>query len=50
VNGCRVLKSVPFMDRAAIDALEKWRYKPYAVDGKPVDVDYTFRIKLVLPQ
>lgn len=50
VNGCRVLKSLPFMDRAAIDALEKWRFRPYTVDNKPVDVDYTFRLKLTLGQ
>jgi len=50
VNSCRVLKSLPFMDRAAIDALEKWRFKPYMVGGTPVDVDYTFRLKLTLGQ
>ena len=50
VNNCRVLKSLPFMDRAARDALEKWRFKPHMVDGKPVDVDYTFRLKLTLGQ
>jgi protein TonB len=49
VNNCRVLKSMPFMDRAAIDAIERWRYKPYTVDGKPVEVEYTFKIKLTLP-
>src|SRR5216683_2942034 len=38
VNNCRVLKSLPFMDRAAIDAIERWRYKPYTVDGKPAEV------------
>jgi protein TonB len=50
VNSCRVLKSLPFMDHAAIDALEKWRFKPHTVDGTPVDVDYTFRLKLTLGQ
>jgi protein TonB len=49
VNNCRVLKSLPFMDRAAIDAIERWRYKPYTVDGKPAEVEYTFKIKLMLP-
>jgi protein TonB len=48
VNNCRVLKTLPFMDRAVIDALEHWRFKPYVVDGKPVEVDYTFRITLKL--
>jgi len=50
VNSCRVLKSLPFMDLAVREALEKWRFKPHMVDGKPVDVDYTFRLKLTLGQ
>lgn len=49
VHGCRVLKSLPFMDRAVIDALERRRYKPAALGGRPVEVDYTFRITLRLP-
>ncbi len=50
VERCRVLKSVPFMDRAAIDALERRRYQPYVSNGNPVEIDYTFKIKLSLPR
>ena len=50
VEGCRVLKSLPFMDRAAIDALERRRYKPYLSNGNPVEIDYTFKIQLNLPR
>ncbi len=50
VERCRVLKSVPFMDRAAIDALERRRYKPYLSNGNPVEIDYTFKIQLNLPR
>jgi periplasmic protein TonB len=49
VYDCRVLKSLPFMDRAVVEALEKRRYKPATLGGKPIAVDYTFRIKLTLP-
>jgi periplasmic protein TonB len=49
VHGCRVLKSLPFMDRAVVDALERRRYKPATLGGGPVEVDYTFRITLRLP-
>ncbi len=49
IHGCRVLKSLPFMDRAVIDALERRRYAPVTMGGKPIEVDYTFRVKLVLP-
>jgi TonB family protein len=49
VHGCRVIKSLPFMDRAAINALEQRKYKPALRAGKPVDVYYTFTIKFALP-
>jgi protein TonB len=50
VSDCRVVKSLPFMDRAVIEALERRRYTPALMGGKPVAVDYTFRIKLTLPR
>jgi len=50
VRNCRVLKSLPFMDRAVIQALEQRRYKPYLANGQPVEIDYTFKVKLTLPQ
>ena len=50
VHNCRVLQGLPFMDRAAVSALEQQRYKPYVVNGQPVEVDLTFRIRLQLPQ
>jgi periplasmic protein TonB len=49
VHDCRVLKSLPFMDRAVIDALEKRRYKPATLGGRPVEVNYNFKITLKLP-
>jgi TonB family protein len=49
VHGCRVIKSLPFMDRAAITALERRKYKPALRAGQPVDVYYTFNITLALP-
>jgi len=51
VHGCRVLQGLPFMDRAVIEALERRRYLPARLsDGRPVEVDYTFRVRLQLPQ
>ena len=51
VQNCRVLKSVPYMDRAVVSVLERRRYKPATQGGQPLDmVEYTFTIKLKLPQ
>ncbi len=49
VHGCRVVRSLPFMDRAAIQALEQRRYTPALMGGRPVEVDYTFILTLRLP-
>jgi TonB family protein len=49
VHGCRVIKSLPFMDRAAISALERRKYKPALREGQPVNVYYTFTITFALP-
>jgi TonB family protein len=49
VKGCKVTKGLPFMNRACIEALEVRRYKPATQAGKPLDVMYTFNIRLKLP-
>jgi len=49
VRRCKVVKGLPFMNTAVIDALEKRKYKPALAQGKPVDVFYTFHIRLKLP-
>jgi TonB family protein len=51
VRNCKVLKGLPFMDRAVERALLGRRYKPATQGGKPLDVLYTFPIiKLTLNQ
>jgi len=50
VRNCRVLKGLPFMNASVIEALERRRYQPATTHGKPVDVYYTFNLRLVLPR
>ena len=50
VRDCQVLKALPFMDHAVLDALERRTYSPALLDGKPIEVEYTFRIQLKLPE
>jgi protein TonB len=50
VRNCRILQSLPFMDRAVISALEHRRYSAALFQGKPIEVDYTFKIRLTLPR
>lgn len=50
VRNCKVLKGLPFMNSAVLEALTRRRYTPAMAQGKPVDVYYTFNIRLKLPQ
>jgi TonB family protein len=49
VRGCKVVKGLPFMNGAVVDALQRRKYKPAIAHGKPVAVFYTFNIRLKLP-
>lgn len=49
LTGCRIVKGVPHMNEAVLEALAASRYKPVTYQGRPVNVDYVFSIKLVLP-
>ena len=49
LTGCRVLKGLPFMDGPVLSAMAARRYTPVLLRGKPVNVDYTFNIKVVAP-
>lgn len=50
VRDCRVVRSLPFMDRAVVDALERRIYEPATLDGRPIDVYYRFKIPLRLTE
>ncbi len=45
VANIKVLRSIPLLDQAAIDALRQWIYEPMIVDGKPQPVTYTVTIQ-----
>ena len=49
VRSCKVLKGLPFMNGAVVGALERRKYRPALAQGTPVDVYYTFNIRLKLP-
>jgi serine/threonine-protein kinase len=50
VENCRILKPVPHMETAVVEALQSRIYKPILYKGQPVAVDYVFNIKLQLPR
>jgi periplasmic protein TonB len=44
----RVLQSIALLDRAAIDAVRRWRYAPAVVNGRAVPVILTVTVAFVL--
>ncbi|WP_224367245.1 TonB family protein [Hyalangium versicolor] len=50
VENCRILKPLPHMESAVVEALQSRRYKPILYKGQVVAVDYVFNIKLQLPR
>jgi protein TonB len=48
VTQVRVLKSVPMLDQAALDAVRQWRYTPSLYGGHPVSVLMTITVRFTL--
>ena len=46
VERLKVLRSVPLLDAAAIEAVQKWRYTPTLLNGTPVSVLMTITVQL----
>jgi len=50
VTQLRVLRSVPLLDQAALDAVRQWRYTPSSYYGRPVSVLMTITVRFTLQQ
>jgi protein TonB len=48
VTQLRVIKSVPMLDKAALDAVRQWRYTPSLYGGHPVSVLMTITVRFML--
>jgi protein TonB len=45
LEGCRIIKSMPFLDQPVLDALSRRRYRPVSFQGHPIAVDYVIEFK-----
>jgi TonB family protein len=48
VRNTRILRSIPLLDKAAIDAVRQWVYEPAIIDGKPRGVFFTTTVRFQL--
>jgi len=50
VEAARVLRPLPFLDQAALDAVKQWKYTPALLSGVPVPVIMTVTVTFSLQQ
>ena len=48
VEDVRVKSGLPILAQAAIEAVKQWRYRPYLLNGEPVEVDSQITINFTL--
>jgi protein TonB len=48
ITKLRVVRSVPLLDQAALDAVRQWRYAPSVYGGRPVSVLLTITVRFTL--
>ena len=49
VSDAKVLRSIPLLDQAALDAVRQWAYTPTLLNGVPVPVVMTVTVTFALP-
>ncbi|MGA2905957.1 MAG: energy transducer TonB [Candidatus Korobacteraceae bacterium] len=45
VHDVRALRGNPMLTQAAVDAVKQWRYRPYSLNGEPVEADTQISVK-----
>ena len=48
IENLQVISGHPMLVKAAIDAVRQWRYRPYVLNGDPVEVDTQVTVNFTL--
>jgi protein TonB len=48
IESLRVISGHPFLVRAAQDAVHQWRYRPYILNGEPIEVETQITVNFKL--
>jgi protein TonB len=48
VQGLQVVSGHPMLTASAINAVKQWQYKPYMLNGQPVEIDTTITVNFTL--
>jgi protein TonB len=49
ITAVKVVKGEPMLTKAASDAVKQWQYKPYLLNGEPVEIQTQITINFKLP-
>jgi len=49
ITNLKVVKGQPILAHAAMEAVRQWRYKPYYLDGQPVEIQTEITVMFKLP-
>ena len=49
ISSVKQLSGDPILGRAAMDAVRQWKYKPYYLNGEPVEVETQITVNFKLP-
>jgi periplasmic protein TonB len=50
VQNLQVVHGHPMLVRAAVDAVRQWRYRPYVLNGSPIEVETQISVNFILAQ
>jgi TonB family protein len=50
ISAVKILSGDPNLAHAAVDAVKQWKYKPYLLDGTPVDMQTQVTVNFKLPR
>jgi TonB family protein len=45
LTSLKAVQGNPILVKAAVDAVKKWKYRPYILNGEPVEVETTIKIQ-----
>ena len=48
IENLQVVSGHPMLTQSALDAVKQWKYKPYFLNGEPVEVDTTITVNFTL--
>jgi protein TonB len=48
IENLQLVSGHPMLVRAAMDAVRQWRYRPYILNGEPIEVETQVTVKFIL--